>query len=162
MVIVNENMIPVYVDNIDIPILVDYFWVLDLEARDFCLSQLFMNEEIVTPTLSLSVGGSKVVLPTSWHILVVSEDTYQLDIVTTTDLTKNNFCAAVYDHESHKIKAVPIRVMDYTPIDKVCSPTLHKNQMLCVGISRDHTVAVTPTDNFSKYLKGATISDILY
>lgn len=162
MVIVDENMTPVFLDNIEIPMLIDYFWVLDLEQKDFMLTELYMSEEIITPSLTLNILGAKVKIPTSWNILVASDDTYQLDIVSATDLTKANFSAAIYDHEKHRIRIAPIQVKAYTPIDRICAPTLHKTQMLCVGVAPQFSIALTPTDNFSKYLKGASVSDLLY
>lgn len=162
MIIFNENSVPILIDNIDIPILVDHYWVLDLEQRDFTITPLKMNEEITTPILTIVIGGTKIDLPASWNILIFSEETFQLDIASVSDLTRNNFSALVYNIQKHKAVAAPIHVVDYKMSGKVHTPSLHKTHMLCTAIGSKEMVCISPTDNYNKYLKNATVSDILY
>jgi hypothetical protein len=160
MIISDENYFPILIDSVDTPLTIDYFWVLDLAERDWKLCPLTMNEEMTTPSLELSVQDYKIEIPTSWNILIYSEDTSQLDIVEAADLTRNNYTAVAYNHKIDKIVPAVIKVMNYNISSRIYSPSLHKTQMLCHSLGTDHWICLSPTDNYNKFLKNATIGDL--
>lgn len=161
MIISDERSFPILIDSVDTPMLTEYFWILDLQQRDFMLTPLVMNEEMTTPTLTLSVNDYKIEMPTSWNILVYSEETSQLDIVEASDLTRNSYTALAYNHRREKVEPALIKVMDYSVSSKIHSPSLHKTQMLCHALGHSHWVCVSSTDNYNKYLRNATIGDLI-
>lgn len=161
MIISDENYYPIVIDSVETPLTTDYFWIFDLVDRDFKLRQLVMNEEYTTPALELNVGDCRVEIPTSWHILIYSEDTSQLDIVEASDLTHNNYTAMAYHNKLDKVAPALIKVMNYTMSAKIFSPSLHKTQMLCHAMGPDYWLCLSPTDNYNKYLKNATIGDLI-
>ena len=161
MVISDENSFPILIDNIVTPIKTEYFWVLDLERRDFTLSKIEVLEEHVTPTLVLKIFDYAVEVPASWNILVYSTDTSQLDIAEISEITRGNFTAFVLDNEKDVNVPGYINVIDYKPRGIIQTPSLNKYQMLCHHLGPKHWICISPVDNYNKYLKDATIGDIL-
>jgi len=161
MVISDENSSPILIDNISTPLRMDYFWVLDLEKRDFCLTKIEVLEEHITPILVLKIFGYAIEVPANWNILVYSEDTSQLDIAEVSEITRGNFTAFVLDHADNTNRPGYISVIDYKPRGSIQTPSLNKYQMLCHHIGPKFWVCVSPIDNYNKYLKDATIGDIL-
>jgi hypothetical protein len=161
MIISDENYFPIVIDSVETPLIIDFFWTLNLAERDFMLSKLLMNEEMTTEALDLNIDDYMVSIPTSWNILIYSEETSQLDIVEAYELTHNNFTALAYNHKTDRVYPAPIKVMDYHISTKIYSPSLHKTQMICHAIGPDHWICLSPTDNYNKYLKNATIGDLI-
>ena len=161
MVISDENSYPVMIDSVETPLSTEYFWVLDLVNRDFKLTPLVMNEEHHTPSFELSIFGYVIEVPTNWNILLVSEETSQLDIAEISELTRGNFTALSYQHHTNKIVPGEIRVINYNPCAKLHTPSLHKTHMLCHALGPKAWICISPTDNYNKYLKNAIIGDIL-
>lgn len=162
MVISDAYSQPILIDDVEIPLVIDYFWTLDLARKDFKLSKLKTLEEIHTPTLAVSISGYVIDLPTSWNILIYSEETNQLDVASVSDLTRGSFTAFTYMHDTARVYPGKIQVLDYNINGVIHTPSLHKTDMLCHAIGGKAWVCVSPTDTFNKYLKGCSIADILY
>lgn len=161
MVISDENSFPVLIDSIDVPIVTDYFWGLDLINRDFTLNKLVMLEEIQTPVIAFKIAGFAVEAPADWNILVYSPDTSQLDIVQISELTKGGYSAFMYDHRYSKIVENVVTVVDYSSYGVVHTPSLNKSVMLCHTVGPHYWICISPSDTYAKYLKDATVGDIL-
>jgi hypothetical protein len=161
MVISDENSYPTMIDSVDTPLSTEFFWVLDLVERDYKLTPLVMNEELRTPTFELSILGYVIEIPTNWNILLYSEETSQLDIAEVSELTRGNFTALGYQHAKDKVVACPVKVINYRPSAMVHTPSLHKTHMLCHALGPALWLAVSPSDNYNKYLKNAVVGDIL-
>lgn len=162
MVFLDENNVPIFLESIDIPTVSEYFWSLSLKEKDFMLNEIITLEEMEVSSLLLAIMGYVIKVPTSWNMLIYSQETLQIDIIEVHELTKGNFSAVVYDHQKDYV--VPgaglVKVLDYIPNSKIMTPTLHKSTMLCHPIGPRHWVCVSPTDNYNKYLKGAVIGDL--
>lgn len=161
MVISDENSRPILIDNITTPLDMDYFWVLDLERRDFVLTKLEVLEEHTTPLLVIQIFGYSFNIPADWNILVYSEDTSQIDIAEASEVCRGNFTAFVLDNQTNRHHAGHIKVLEYIPRGVIQTPSLNKTQMLCHHLGEKMWVCISPTDNYNKYLKDATIGDIL-
>ena len=161
MVISDENSFPILIDNISTPLKMDYFWVLDLERRDFALSKIEVLEEHQTPILVLKIFDYSVEIPANWNILVYSKETSQLDIVEVSEISRGNFTAFVFDHKKDVNLPGYIRVIHYEPKGSIQTPALNKYQMLCHHLGPKYWICISPIDNYNKYLKDATIGDIL-
>lgn len=161
MIISDENSYPIMVDSVETPLSTEFFWVLDLVNRDFMLTPLMMNEELLTPTFELSIFGYVIEVPTNWNILLYSEETSQLDIAEVSELTRGNFTALGYEHVKNKVSPGEVRVINYNPQAKVHTPSLHKTHMLCHALGPKLWICISPSDNYNKYLKNALIGDIL-
>ena len=161
MIISDENSYPVMVDSVETPLSTEYFWVLALDDKDFKLTPLVMNEELLTPSFELDILGYVIEVPTNWNILLYSEETSQLDIAEVSELTRGNFTAFAYNHKKDRAIPATVRVINYKPYAKVHTPSLHKTHMLCHALGPDLWVSLSPSDNYNKYLKNAIIGDIL-
>jgi hypothetical protein len=162
MVISDENSRPIIIENITTPLGIDYFWTLNLEQRDFILSKLeILEEHSLVPLFAVNILGYVLEIPTNWHMLVFSEDTSQLDIIEMSEATRGNFTAFVYDHKKDIYRPGKINIIDYIQQGVVHTPALNKVQMLCHHLGPSQWVCLSPIDNYVKYLKGASIGDIL-
>lgn len=161
MVISNEESKPIYIESIDVPTSTDYFWSLNLDELDFMLQPLEMFEELTTSILVLNILDYAIVAPANWNILVYSQETSQLDVAELSDLTRGGFKALIYDHEKDQVIGSEVRVIDYKPEEKVRTPLLSKNLMLCHHLGPKYWACISPTDNFNKFLKGKVIGDLM-
>jgi len=91
MLIFNENHDTVILDNIQGPTLSEYMYVLDFQMMDFTLAPLLVFEEIICPSIILSIKGFEFNLPANWNILVTDDETYQLDVVEISELAGKEF-----------------------------------------------------------------------
>jgi hypothetical protein len=161
MLILDEHNKTHIIDNINVPLAIDYFWILDLNILDFTLSPLLTLEEIVSPAMTIVVAGFEFTVPANWSILIYDEDTTALDVVEVSNLAGRNFTAFVYGHDMSRPFPGPITVIDYTPQFKSISPVLNKNQMLCHPISPDEWICVSPGDVYNKYLRDLSVGDLI-
>ena len=161
MLIFDDHSEAIILDSIYTPTLTEYFWVLDLTMLDFTLSPLLVLEEIVCPSVTLSILGFDFPVPANWNILVYSEDSSQIDIVTTGDIAGREFTALVGGPDIHAATPGLITVVDYTPEYQHVAPSLNKHQMLCHPIGPAEWVNIAPADTYNKYLKELAVGDIL-
>jgi len=161
MIILDNNNESFILDSIHVPVLADHFWVLDLSILDYTLSPLLVLEELIAPSIELRVGNFNFVLPANWNMLVVDDDTMQLDVVSISELAGREFKALVYGPNMSRASMEVVSVVDYFPYHKNVGPSLNKHQMLCHPISPDSWVSVAPTDSYNKYLKELTAGDII-
>jgi len=162
MLIFDENNHAVVIDSVTTPLTTNYFWVLDLEIRDFTLSPFLMLEETVAPHSTLEVLGFQFSLPTTWHLLSYSEETMDIDTVPVKALSGKNFTSFVHGFDASMVIPGKVKIVDYQVEDVSYGPLLNKHQMLCHPISPETWVIVSPSDVFNKYLKGCTVNDMLY
>jgi len=160
MLIFDENTNAIIIDSITTPLLTEYFWVLDLEMRDFTLTPLLVLEEVVAPTVTLEVLGFRFKLPATWCMLVYAEDTMQIDVIENGELAGKDFTAMVAGTEIAMVRPGKVKLLDYTPEDCNYVPSLAKNQMLCHPIGPNEWVNVAPSDPYNKYLKDLVVGDI--
>ena len=160
MLVLDNNNEALILDSIHTPTITDHFWVLDLNIMDFKLSPLLVLEEVVAPSIEVSIKDFRFVLPANWNILVADDDTMQLDVVEIADITGREFKAVVYGPTMALAELEPISVTDYHPNYQNVGPSLNKHQMLCHPISPNMWVNAAPSDSFNKYLKNRLVGDI--
>lgn len=156
----NDNK-AIILDDICTPTISDHFWVLDLQMMDYTLAQLLVLEEIVAPTIVLRVMGFDFPLPANWNILVVDDETQQLDFVEVKDVAGKEFRAFVFGPDKARHEQAVISVSDYFPNKHNVGPSLSKHQMLCHPVAPDMWVNVAPSDGYNKYLKEKVAGDII-
>lgn len=161
MLIFDEHSHAIIIDSVSTPLTTDYFWILDLPNLDFTVAPLLMLEETVGPTHMLNILGFTFPLPTTWSMLVFSEETSQIDVVEVKDLPGNDFTAMVYGPNESRANPGKIRALDYDTKYANYGPSLNKQQMLCHPIGPDLWVNVAPTDVYNKYLKEKIVGDLL-
>ena len=160
MIIFDENMEPVIFDNVLTPTHVEYFYTLNLDIIDVTLTPLLALEEIMSPAFVVKIDNFTFHLPTSYHILVYSDETSQVDTVKIHELTNTDFSVFGYNSKTDKVKPIYMQIIDYIPEHKFTSPLLYKNQMLCHPISPDCWINITPFDQF-KMITNKVIGDFM-
>lgn len=161
MLIFDNHNDPIILDNVEAPVLTDNFWVLDFHMMDFTLANLLVLEEIIAPTIELNINGYRFCLPASWNILVVDQETNQLDIVLLKKIAGKDFFAFTYGPNKSRHEATHISVSNYYPSKHNVGPSLFKHQMLCHPIDPDTWINVSPSDGYNKYLKNKVAGDII-
>jgi hypothetical protein len=161
MLIFDNESKPIILDTIYDPVISDHFWVLDLALRDFTMAPLNVLEETICPSVVLRVDGFDFVVPASWNILVVDQETTQLDTVELSEVAGREFRAFVYGPNSSATSSAIISVVDYYVEHANISPALNKHQMLCHPISAESWINISPTDVYTKYLKDVAIGDLI-
>ncbi len=161
MLVFDNNNEPLILDNIYTPTIADHIWVLDLNMMDYTLAPLLVLEEILAPTIELSIMGFKFPLPANWNILVVDDETMQLDVVEVAEVAGKEFRAFIYGPERPRYDMAVISLSDYHPNYHNVGPSLYKYQMLCHPVAPDTWVNVAPSEAYNKYLKEALAGDIV-
>lgn len=161
MLVFDDNNKALILESIHTPTIADHIWVLDLNIMDFTLTPLLVLEEIVSPTIELMVLGFKFRLPSNWNLLVVDNETSQIDVVEISELAGKEFQAAAYGPTMGMIEGVTVMVTDYYPNYLNVGPSLNKHQMLCHPIGPDLWINVSPSDTYNKYLKNCVIGDLI-
>lgn len=160
MLVFDGSSQPLILDDINTPTIADHIWVLDLVNLDFTIVPLNVLEEIISPSIEVMIDGFMFVLPAIWNILVVDQETLQLDVVEVSELSGRDFFAFVYGPDASRFELAHIRVTAYHPNYINVGPFLNKNQMVCHPISPEHWVNVAPSDTYNKYLKNRVAGDL--
>ena len=161
MLVFDNNNNALLLDSIYVPTLADHIWVLDLNIQDFTLAPLLVLEEIVAPTIELQILGFRFPLPANWNVLVVDDDTMQLDVVEVSEVAGKEFKALVYGPEQPRHELATISVSNYHPNFHNVGPSLYKYQMLCHPVAPGLWVNVAPSDTYNKYLKEKVAGDLV-
>lgn len=161
MLILDDKNDVFTLESIHVPTSASHFWILDLQMLDFTLTTLDVLEELFCPSIALEIDGFQFSVPASWNILVVDDETSQLDLVAVKDLAGQPFEALVYDHERCSADGQLIKVVDYTSECHNVNPSLNRHCMLCHPISESKWVNLAPNDSYNKYLKNLLVGDIM-
>jgi hypothetical protein len=161
MLIFDGDSNPLILEDIYTPTIADHFWVLDLTLLDFTLAPLVSWEEVVCPTLVLSVNGFNFCLPANWNVLVYDKETSQLDVVELSEACGREFTALGYGPKHSRQVPITITVINYYVEHKNVGPLLNKQQMLCHPVGPNEWINVAPSDAYNKYLKELTVGDII-
>lgn len=161
MLIFDEKVQPVILENIYNPIITESFWVLDLNLLDFKLTPLQIIEQTDAPSLVVSIEGFDFVLPASWNILIVDDDSMVLDVVELSEAAGHAFKAMVYGPNLPMARISEISIKQYYPLYPNIGPSLNKHQMLCHPISPGSWICVSGGDTYNKYLKDKVVGDLI-
>jgi len=161
MLIFDENSRSIILQSNTDPLPVEYFWVLDMEQMDFMLSKIVFVEDTIGPSITLRVNNFDFDVPSFWSLLIYDTETSQLDTVSLKEACGKSFTAVVGSHARNQITGVRVTAVGYSPNKSHVCPALNKHQMLCHPISPTTWINLSPTDTFTKYIKNATIGNLI-
>lgn len=161
MLVFDNNNTPLILEDIHTPTITDHFWVLDFNMMDFTLAPLTVLEDTVAPTIEMQVLGFRFPIPANWNILVIDDDTHQLDVAVAGKIAGREFSAFVCGPDHTSFELATISVTNYHANYHNVGPSLSKHQMLCHPIAPDLWVTVAPSDTYNKYLKNILAGDIV-
>lgn len=139
--------------------------------KDFKLSNIPFFEETKGPSIELSIDGFKFIVPASWNILVVDDESMILDTVPITHCSTGSHKALLMSSTDSRIRKTDIIVTDFIPNYACYHPIVAKGTMLChpVGPEARHdalenilAVMVGPHDLYTKYLKDVSAAELMY
>ena len=161
MMILNEQGKTIIIDNLYMPLISNYLWVLDLALMDYALVPFNILEEITCSSITLEIFGFEFTLPSNWYVLIYDEETTQVDVVQVSELAGSEFNALIYGPKMTKPSPGKIRVVDYHAQFPNVGPSLNKHQMLCHPVASNAWISVSSTDVYNKYLKDVVLADIV-
>ena len=158
MLIFQESESVTLIDTIKPTLVEDYFWVLDLELRDFSLAPLNVIEAITAPSIELLIDGFAFIVPATWNILIVDPETSQLDISDVGSVLGKSFHSFVFGFDLPIVQMHTIEAIDYKPSHVSYSPSLNKHHMLCHPIDQNRWINLSPADSYNKYFRNTMLS----
>ena len=158
MLIFQESQNVTKIDDLRPVIVEDYFWVMDLENKDFMIEPLNVIEATRCPSIELLVDGFQFIVPSTWNILIVDPETSQLDISDVGSVIGKNFHAFCYGFNSSMTEMHNIEAVDYHPDFVSFSPVMNKNHMLCHPIDKDRWINLSPADSYNKHFRSTLLS----
>lgn len=155
----------------DTPLVTRHHWVLSGSMKDFKLATIPYIEETKGPSIEIMVEGFKFVVPASWNILVVDEETQILDTVPIANCSTGAHSVLLMSSFDTKVRRAPIAVTDLFQSYSCFHPIVGKGTMLCHpvgpeermdGVENILNVMIGPHDLYSKYIKDMTAAELLY
>lgn len=171
MLIFTDYNKPLIIDSLDTPLVTRHHWVLSGSMKDFKLSNIPYIEETKGPSIEVMVEGFKFVLPASWNIMVVDDDTKILDTVPISNCSTGSHKVLLMSSFDTKVRTAAIQVLDLHPVYSCFHPMVAKGTMLCHpvgpekrrdGVENILNVLIGPHDLYSKYIKDMTAAELLY
>jgi hypothetical protein len=139
----------------------NYVWALNLKIMDYILTSVRVIEFYRGPTFTLSIRDTVFKLPAMWYVLIVDDDTYQLDVVPVSSLASETFHVLLYGATVKSYLIEEIKVLDYTLEDNHFYPSFQKHLMLNVAVSDKLWISCSYSDVYTRFLKNKSIADII-
>ena len=159
---------PYIVDSLNQPMVIKHHWVFSAHMLDFTINNISYLEESTGPAIKLKINDFGFFVPSSWSVLVVDNDTYQIDTIPVTSCSNAKYHAFVMSPVDSKMRMLEISVDDFAPKMSLIHPMIQRATALCHpigtvnyrGNDTDVCIVVGPYD-LHKWLNNKTIGDIL-
>ncbi len=161
MKLLNERSEVQQIDKLTQHLGYNYMWIFDLTIKDYTLVPIQTVEEYQAPAFIVEIGGQQCDIPANWNILIYDQELSMVDVVELSEAAGRQFTAFTYGPNKSRPTPTTVYVVDYIMDHKIVTPSLTKNQMLCVPINTEEWFTVSPTDTYNKYLKGCTVGDLI-
>lgn len=159
------------IDSLENPMVTTYHWILSGHIKDFMLEQIQYLEETKGPGVEIMIEGLSFIVPASWNILVVDDETSTLDTIPIPDCATTNHKALLMSSVDFRIRKAPIKFVEFHEFSKCIHPSVAKGTMFCHPIGPELrndkvenilSVMIGPYDLYSKYLKGIAAAELMY
>lgn len=161
MILHDPEGYPLVINDIRTPLRTNYVWYLNLKEMDFVLVNVKVLEENTCSTVTLSINGRLLNVPSYWYVLVCDPETTQLDAVQASCLSNSTFYALVYGANVSQPEFLQIHVLDWLPAESNIYPTYNRNLMTCHDIGDSKWVCMSFSDAYSRFLKNKTANDLI-
>ena len=94
------------------PVVPRHAWFYDATHNDFMLKPIMMLEETIGPTVKVRINTFDFYVPASWYILVVDDDTKQVDTVPITQCSSSTFKAFMMHPQLNRYELSSIQLLD--------------------------------------------------
>ena len=168
MLFLSDLNTPYIVDSLSQPMIIKHHWVFSAHMMDFKVSQISYLEESTGPAIKLKINGFSFFVPVSWNILIVDDDTFQIDTIPVTACANSKCFAFGMSPTDSKIRKFEILIEDFEPKMSLVHPMIQRATAIChpIGTVLDRQVesnvcAVMGPFDLHKWLNGKSIGDIL-
>lgn len=171
MLILPEYNRPLIIDNLLAPLVAKYNWMFDAPNTDFVLNPIQYLEETSGSCVRIRINNSEFWVPSSWSILIVDPDTYQIDTVGISSCASADYSAFAFAPDENSLRTFDIMVLDFTENMSVVHPMISKGQGLVHpvgpmkwtshGKELDFSVVIGPHD-LHKFLANKVVGDIFF
>lgn len=159
---------PYIVDSLSQPMAIKHNWIFSAHMLDFTLSQISYLEESSGPAIRLKINDFAFLVPSSWNILIVDNDTYQIDTIPVTSCANAQCFAFGMSPTDSRLRLFEISILDFEPNVSLVHPMINRATALChpIGTSSyqgnevDVCSVIGPFD-LHKWINGKSIGDIL-
>jgi len=158
MLVFQESQAVTMIDNIRPIIMEEYFWVMDLDMKDFIITPLNVIEATTAPSIELLIDGFNFIVPATWNILIVDPETSQLDISEVGAVLGKQFHCFCYGFNNSMVEMHVIEAVDYHASETSFSPSMSKSHMLCHPIDQDRWINLSPADSYNKHFRNTLLS----
>jgi hypothetical protein len=171
MLIFTDYKKPLIIDSLDTPLVTSHHWILSGTMKDFKLANIPYIEETKGPSIEIMVEGFKFILPASWNIMAVDDETQILDTIPISNCSIGNNKVLLMSAYDSKVRTANIQILDLHPIYSCFHPMVSKGTMLCHPIGPEKrrdavenilNVIIGPHDLHPKYIKDMTAAELLY
>jgi len=168
MLFLSDMNKPFIVDSLTQPMVIKHHWVFSAHMMDFTINQIAYLEASTGPVIKIKVNGLSFFVPVSWNVLVVDDDTYQIDTIPVTSCSNAKYHAFAMSPTDSKIRMMEISVEDFEPKMTLVHPMIQRATALChpIGTTKDTLgetdvcIVIGPYD-LHKWLNNKSIGDIL-
>jgi len=145
MVILPEYGFPLIIDNVSGPVVAKHSWFYDVSLNDFVLRPINLLEETVGPTVKVRINDFEFLVPASWNLLVVDEETKMVDTIPITQCSSSNYMAFMMHPETHDYYMSPVVLLDLMMHEECTYVMIPRQHMML------HPVGPIPVSTHAKY-----------
>lgn len=156
------------VDSLNQPMVIKHHWIFSAHLLDFTLANISYLEESSGPAVKLMINNFSFLVPSSWNILVVDNDTYQIDTIPVTSCANARYHAFGMSPTDSKMRLFEIVIEDFEPKVSLVHPMIQRATAIChpIGTTLDRgrdteVCAVIGPFDLHKWVNNKTIGDIL-
>ena len=159
---------PYIVDSLNQPMVIKHHWIFSAHMLDFKLANISYLEESSGPVVKLKINDYAFFVPATWNILVVDDDTYQIDTIPVTSCSNARYHAFAMSPTDSKMRMFEITIDDFEPKMSLVHPMIQRATAIChpIGTAIDRqketdVCAIVGPFDLHKWLNNKTIGDIL-
>jgi hypothetical protein len=131
VLILPEYGFPYIIDAVTGPVVPRHAWFYDVLVNDFLLKPIVMLEETVGPTVKVRINAFDFFVPASWFILIVDDETKQVDTVPITQCSSSTFKAFMMHPQLNRYELSPVQLLDLDPHGSVVHLLIPRSTLIC-------------------------------
>lgn len=171
MQILPETNRPYVIDSLTAPLVFKYNWMFNAQVLDFMLSPITYLEETTGAGVKVRINNTEFWVPSTWHILVTDNDTYQIDTVSITSCASTKYVAFSFSPDENSLRTLDIRILDYADDIAVVHPMIPKGTALVHpvgpspkvrGKNQNHLSVVIGPHDLYKFIGNKAVGDLFF
>jgi len=165
MQILPDYSYPYSINDISGVVIPRYNWFYDVSLNDFVLRQIHMIEETTGLTVRVKINKTEFLVPDSWNIFVVDDETKLIDTVPVKQC--GSLRALIMHPLRHDYHLSKISLIDLIPHESCVHVMIPRHTMMLTPVGKvnsktdyEYCCLLSPHD-IGRYLIGITINDVM-